>query len=181
MACLRAHGRGKAGPMARGRTLAEFQKEFPVRGELRGVSIRSALAGRVCLSCVRQGARCGLEEPPAAFRMPRLRSPDLSHRRDGVASVEIAADNVVLGGACDGDPFQRHVGTAIGRPTRRHLQDGLAGVAEASALDDRSRPRPSRGGGIRRSGSDRKFPSASATPFSSPGAPGRSSSRARSS
>src|SRR5271169_2586735 len=78
--------------------------------------------------------------------MPRLRTADLAHRRHGDASVEIVADDVVLGGASDGDTFQRHVGATIGGPTRRHLQDGLAAGAEASALDGRSRSRSSRRG-----------------------------------
>jgi hypothetical protein len=69
--------------------------------------------------------------------MPRLRTADLAHRRHGDASVEIAADDVVLGGACDGDAFQRHVGATIGGPTRRHLQDGwlLAQKLRRSMVD----------------------------------------------
>src|SRR5271166_2216679 len=84
------------------------------RGALRGVSAGAAVAGRVCLSRVRrQGARRGFEEPPAAFRMPRLRPADLADRRHGDASVEIAADDMVLGRARDGDALQRHVGATL--------------------------------------------------------------------
>ena len=122
------------------------------RGALRCVSFCPALAGRVCLSWVRQRTRSGLEEPSAPVGMPRLRTADLAHCRHGDASVEIAADDVVLGGASNGDAFQRYVGATIGGPTRRHLQDGLAAGAEASALDGRSRPRSSRR--RRRGGSD---------------------------
>ena len=49
--------------------------------------------------CLRRGPRCGLEEPSAPVGMPRLRTADLAHRRHGDASIEIAADDVVLGGA----------------------------------------------------------------------------------
>src|SRR5271166_3214827 len=141
------------------------------RGALRGVSAGAAVAGRVCLSRVRrQGARRGFEEPPAAFRMPRLRPADLADRRHGDASVEIAADDMVLGRARDGDALQRHVGATIGRPARRHLQDGLAADAEAPALDDRSRPRSSRR--RRRGGSDgNSFRAGDA--FFEPGAAGK--------
>ena len=109
--------------------------------------------GTGLLSRLRRGPRCGLlEEPSAPVGMPRLRTADLADRRHGDASIEIAADDVVLGGASNGDAFQRHVGATIGGPTRRHLQDGLAAGAEASALDGRSRPRSSRR--RRRGGSD---------------------------
>ena len=79
-----------------------------------------SLARRVCLSRVRQGTRCGLEELSAPIGMPRLRTADLAHRRHSDASVEIAADDVVLGGAFDGDAFQRHVGATAGGPTRHY-------------------------------------------------------------
>ena len=65
----------------------------------------ATLAGRVCLSRLRRGPRCGLEEPSAPVGMPRLRTADLAHRRHGDAWIEIAADDVVLGGASNGDAF----------------------------------------------------------------------------
>ena len=47
--------------MARGRTLAEFQKEsFPTEVALRDIFVCAALAEGVCLSHVRQGARWSL-------------------------------------------------------------------------------------------------------------------------
>jgi hypothetical protein len=48
--------------------------------------------------------------------MYRLPSPDLDHGRDGSASLEVAAASMVLGGASDGDAFQRHVGVAACSP-----------------------------------------------------------------
>jgi hypothetical protein len=53
---------------------------------LRDIFVCAALAEGVCLSHVRQGARCRFEEPPAAFRMSRLRPADLADRRHGDAS-----------------------------------------------------------------------------------------------
>jgi hypothetical protein len=85
----------------------ELQKELPDEGALWGVSAGAALAGQVCLSRVRrQGARRGFEEPPAAFRMPRLRPADLADRGHGDASVGIDAEDMVLGCARDGDAFR---------------------------------------------------------------------------
>src|SRR5690242_10003630 len=45
--------------------------------------------------------------------MYRLPSPDLDHGRDGSASLEVAAASMVLGGASEGDAFQRHVGVQL--------------------------------------------------------------------
>ena len=92
--------------MGRGRTLAEFQKEFP--DEERCAAFFMHDAGHTVLFVPRAaGTRRGLEEPAAPVGMPRLRTADLAHRRHGDASVQIAADDVVLGGACDGDAFSR--------------------------------------------------------------------------
>src|SRR5271154_659936 len=102
--------------------------------------------------------------------MPPLRAGDPAHPRHGDASVEIVADDVVLGGASDGDTFQRHVGATIGGPTRRHLQDGLAAGAEASALDGRSRSRSSRRGCR---GGQTELPFRAGDAFFEPGAAGK--------
>src|SRR5208283_1298457 len=76
--------------------------------------------------------------------MSGLRTPDLAHCRHRDAPLETASDDVVSGRAFDDDALQRHVGTATGGPTRRHLQDGLAADAKAAALMDRPEPRTSR-------------------------------------
>src|SRR5712671_5896937 len=71
-----------------------------------GVLVRAALAAGVCLSRLRPGPRSAVEEPGAHLRMPRLRSPDVDHGRDGDAPVEVAADGVVLGRASHGDALE---------------------------------------------------------------------------
>src|SRR5271166_4317284 len=76
--------------------------------------------------------------------MPRLLAPDLDHRGHGDASFEAAADNVVLGGASDGDAFQRHVGAAARGSARGDLQNRVAAGSEAAAVDDRPDARASR-------------------------------------
>src|SRR5208337_741714 len=96
------------------------------RGELRGFFVQAALVRRFCLSPLWRAAHGGAEESRSHMRMPRLRATDFGHGGNGDASVQAAADDVVLGGASHGDPFQRHVGATIGGSTRRHLQDRLA-------------------------------------------------------
>src|SRR5271165_2374147 len=76
--------------------------------------------------------------------MSGLRTPDLAHRRHRDAPLEAASDDVVSGRAFDDDALQRHVGAATGGPTWRHLQDCLAADPKTAALNDRSKPRPSR-------------------------------------
>ena len=92
---------------------------------------------------------CGGGRAVALKSRPRLLEcldcdADLAHRRHGDASSKLPL-TTCSGGASNGDAFQRHVGATIGGPTRRHLQDGLAAGAEASALDGRSQPRSSEG------------------------------------
>jgi hypothetical protein len=72
--------------------------------------------------------------------MPRLWTADLAHRRHSDASVEIAADDVVLGGASDGDAFQRHVGAwLLAQKLRRSMVDPdrhlLEGVVEVDQTE----------------------------------------------
>src|SRR5260370_27923572 len=62
----------------------------------------------------------------------------LCHRWHGDASLQIAADDMVLGRASDDDAFQRHVGVATARPAWRDLQNRLAADTKAPALDGRS-------------------------------------------
>src|SRR6202171_2020983 len=78
-----------------------------------------------------------------------MRSPNVAHRRDGDAPVQVAADGVVLGRAPDGNALEWHVGTAVRGPARHHLQDRLVAGAEAPTIDDRSPARAAggRGGG----------------------------------
>src|SRR6202043_3434373 len=81
--------------------------------------------------------------------MPRLRSPNVAHRRDGDAPVQVAADGVVLGRAPDGNALEWHVGSPARGPARHHVQDCLVAGAEAPTIDDRSAARAAggRGGG----------------------------------
>ena len=138
--------------MGRGRTLAEFQREFPDEARCDAfLSARRWRDGFVCPACG-GGRAVALKSRPRLLECldcGRQTSLTAGH---GDASIEIAADDVVLGGASNGDAFQRHVGATIGGPTGQHVQDGLAAGAEASALDGRSRPRSSRR--RRRGGSD---------------------------
>src|ERR1700681_4119817 len=70
--------------------------------------------------------------------MSRLRPADLGHGGDDDASLQAAADDMVLGSASHDNPFQRNVGASIGGPARRHLQDRMAADAKVAAIDGRS-------------------------------------------
>jgi transposase-like protein len=70
--------------------------------------------------------------------MSRLWPADLGHGGHGDASLQAAADGMVLGGTSYDNPFQRYVGASIRGPTRRHLQDRLAADAKIAAIDGRS-------------------------------------------
>ena len=124
-----------------------FSRRFPTRRAARPSCVRTALAGWIRLSGLwrRPGGRA--EEPGIHLRMLRLRSPDFDHGGHGDAPHKASVDGMVLGRTFDVDPFKRHVGAATGRSARPHLQDGLAGGAEAAAIDGRPRPRTSRRGG----------------------------------
>src|SRR5207248_4334627 len=68
------------------------------------------------------------------LRVCQLRSPDLGHRRNHHASLQAAADCLVLGGLSDGYPLQRHLGAATAASARfRLLQDGVADLRQACA------------------------------------------------
>ena len=123
------------------------RKNFPTRRvALRFLSARRWPDGFVCPGCGR-ATRSGLEEPSAPVGMPRLRTAaprslagTAMHRSKLPLTTWFWAAHVMA------HAFQRHVRATIGGPTRRHLQDGLAFGAEASALDGRSQPRSSRRG-----------------------------------
>ena len=117
------------------------------RGELRGLLVRTALAGWIRLSGMWRRPRGRAEEPGVHLRMLRLRPPDFHHGGHGDAPHKASVDGMVLGRAFDVDTFKRHVGAATGGSTRPHLQDGLAAGAEAAAIDGRPRPGTSRRGG----------------------------------
>src|SRR5271165_729587 len=74
----------------------------------------------------------------------RMRPANLDHGGHGDAPFQVTADDVVLGRTLDGDPFQRHVGAAVGGPAWGHLQDGMAADTKASAINGRSEPGSSR-------------------------------------
>jgi ISXO2-like transposase domain len=96
------------------------------------------MARRVCLPRLRQ-TPCGRAAKPAAFvRMPRLWPANLNHRRHGDASLQIAADDMVLGRASYDNAFQRHVSITAAGAARRDLQNRLAANAKTPALDGRS-------------------------------------------
>src|ERR1039458_6250191 len=85
--------------------------------------------------------------------MPRLRPANFDHLGHGDASIQVAADDLVLGCPSHDDPFQRHVGAATARSAWRHLQNSVAPDAKAPALHDRSRSRaPGRRGRSRSGG-----------------------------
>src|SRR5271167_4184679 len=67
----------------------------PRRGELRGVFVRTALAGRLRLPGVREWSRGGAEEPGVHLRMLRLRPADLDHGEHSAAPHQAAADGLV--------------------------------------------------------------------------------------
>ena len=132
--------------MARARSLTEFQSAFPEDEASCAAFLRNG-AGRMG-SFVRLGShpRGRAEEPGIHLRMLRLRSPDFDHGGHGDAPHKASFDGMVLGRTFDVDTFKRHVGAATGRSARPHLQDGLAGGAEAAAIDGRPRePTPSKG------------------------------------
>ena len=123
--------------MGRGRTLAEFQREFPDEARCDAfLSARRWRDGFVCPACG-GGRAVALKSRPRLLECLDCGTADLAHRRHGDASIEIAADDVVLGGASNGDAFQRHVGATIGGPTRRHLQQAwlLAQKLRRSMVD----------------------------------------------
>ena len=98
--------------MARARSLTEFQSGVSRLGELRGLLVRTSLAGWIRLSRLRQRPRGRAEEPGIHLRMLRLRPPDFDHGGHSDAPHKASVDGVVLGRAFDVDTFKRHVGAA---------------------------------------------------------------------
>ena len=124
--------------MARGRTLAEFQKEFPDEARCAVfLEARRWPDGFVCPACG-EGRAVALKSRPRLFecldcgRQTSLTAGTAMHRS------KLPLTRWFWAASRDGDALQRHVGATIGRPVRRHLQDGLAADTEAPALDDRS-------------------------------------------
>src|ERR1700680_398461 len=115
-------------PMARARSLTEFQEAVPdeascaaflferrwpggfvcpVCGKDRAAALKSRAYTYECSDCGRQtSVTAGRGAPP---------------RRHGAAPHQAAADSLVLGRASDVDAFQRNVGTAVGGSARPHL------------------------------------------------------------
>jgi hypothetical protein len=120
--------------MAKGRSLSQFQETFPDEASCAAfLSERRLPEGFVCPGCGEQRA-AGAEEPGVHVRMPRLRPTVFGHVGNGDASFQAADDDVVLGGASHGDTFERHVGAAIGRSTRRHLHQAEIPFREGDAF-----------------------------------------------
>src|SRR5271154_7433025 len=85
-------------------------------------------AGRTALSApLAAAAKPGSCKPrPGLGNAPAV-ATDFGDRRHDHAPFQAAADHLVLGGLSDGDPFQRHLGTATATPARSGLvQIGLA-------------------------------------------------------
>jgi len=142
------HAAGARGrPVARARSLSEFQASFPDETSRAAFPIRATLARGFCLPRLWQRTRGIAEEPGAHLRMPRLRSSDVDHGWHSDAPVQIAADSVVLGRASHGNPLEWHVGTPVRGPARHHIQDRLVAGAEAATIDDRSSARAAGGRG----------------------------------
>src|SRR5208283_2265471 len=106
--------------MAKGRSLSQFQETFPDEASCVAFLLeRRWPNGFVCPRCGER--RAAALKSRAHIRMPCLQTSDFGHRGHGDASLQAAADGMVLGRASHGDAFQRHVGAAIGGPTRRRL------------------------------------------------------------
>src|SRR5271157_5322332 len=130
-------GASKGYPMARGRSLTEFQEEFPDEASCAAFLFRRRWPdGFVCPSCGGNRA-AALKSRAYTFECYGC------GRHTSITAGTAAADGVVLGRPFDGNTFQRHVGAAVGGSTRPHLQNSLAAGAETSALDGRSGSRTS--------------------------------------
>src|ERR1700686_1047445 len=104
-------------PMARARSLTEFQRAFPDEASCAAfLFTRRWPGGFVCRCAVRIVRRA--EEPGVHKRMLRLWLADLDHGGHGAAPHQAAADGLVLGRASDVDAFQRNVGATVGGSAR---------------------------------------------------------------
>ena len=107
-------GAPKGQPVARGRSLTEFQKGFPDEAGCAAFLFKRRWPdGFVCPSCGGNRA-AALKSSGIHLRVLWLRSSDFDHGGHGDAPHAAAADGVVLGRTFDGDTFQRHVGAAVG-------------------------------------------------------------------
>ena len=92
---------------------------------------------------LRLGTLFGAVRP--LWGMRRLRQADLGDRRHDHAPFQAAADDLVLGGLSDGNPFQRHLGAAAATPTRLgFVQIGLPDVCQTSPQHGSTRPQSAR-------------------------------------
>src|SRR5271168_5171042 len=110
-------------------------------GGLRRLPLHGTLAARLCLPRLRRKQSLAAANQGLDLGMRRLWQTDFGDRRHDHAPFQAAADHLVLGGLSDGDPFQRHLGTATATPARSGLvQIGLADGRQAA---------PQHGGGGR--------------------------------
>ena len=124
--------------MARARSLAELQNSFPDEESCAAFLFKQRWPdGFVCPGCGKRRV-VGLKSRPRLHECLDLRPADLGYGGDDDASLQAAADDLVLGSASHDNPFQRNVGASIGGPTRRHLQDRMAADAKVAAIDGRS-------------------------------------------
>src|ERR1700675_2303022 len=107
--------------MARGRTLSQFQEEFPDEASCAAFFFGASLVQRLCLPRLWRATVGGAQESRLHLRVPRLWSANVSHFGNGDASFQAATDGMVLGCASHVDSFERDVGASVGRPTRRHI------------------------------------------------------------
>src|SRR5271166_5914309 len=92
-------GGGDGSPDGQGAVAYPIPADFSRRGALRRVLVRTAMAGWLCLPWLRRPPRGDAEEPGIHIRMSRLRTPDFDYGGHGDASLQAAADDVVLGRA----------------------------------------------------------------------------------
>jgi hypothetical protein len=99
------------------RSLIESNSALAMRSP--ALNIRSRRAGLTGLS-VRSAAvaKPGGWKPGPDLGLRQLRPPNLGHCRNHHASLQAAADRLVLGGLSDGYPRKRHLGSATAAPTR---------------------------------------------------------------
>src|SRR5215472_1473403 len=94
------------------RSLIEFQQRFGDEAAC-AISDRDALARRVCLPGLRWWQSLAAENQGLDIRVRRLWPPDFGHCGNHHASLQAAADCLVLGGLSDGHPLQWDLGAAI--------------------------------------------------------------------
>jgi hypothetical protein len=106
---------------------------------LRRLSCEPAVARRVSLSGLQTREGLGVADQGLYVGMRELPSSDFGDSMHDYAPLQAALDRVVLGSLADGDPFERHLGTAAAKAARHPvLQDGLAALCQVTKSHGRS-------------------------------------------